>query len=147
MPALSCSMKDLVPWTGIALGPPALEGQSFDHWTTKKVPFFLSPKIAILPIVLLTVPHRLEPQAGRSASSLLLAVYLLTLSLPSGDLTCSGEACTIISALWLRICSHFLRLWADASPSPSALSLALIFSDFKSELTLQIPWPHAYCLC
>ena len=100
VPALSCSMKDLVPWTGIALGPPALEGQSFDHWTTRKLPFFLSPKIAILPIVLLIVPHRLESQAGWSASSLPLAVYLLTLSLPSGNLTCSGEACTI-SALWL----------------------------------------------
>ena len=32
---LSCSMGDLVPWSGIDLKLPALGAQSLSHWTTK----------------------------------------------------------------------------------------------------------------
>ena len=31
---LSCGVWDLVPWSGIELGPPALGIQSVSHWTT-----------------------------------------------------------------------------------------------------------------
>ena len=34
---LSCSMWDLVPRPGVEPGPPALETQSLDHWTSKEV--------------------------------------------------------------------------------------------------------------
>ena len=34
----SCGMWDLVPWPGIEPGPPALGGQSLNHWTTREVP-------------------------------------------------------------------------------------------------------------
>ena len=33
----SCSMWDLVPWPGMESGPPALEAQSFSHWTAREV--------------------------------------------------------------------------------------------------------------
>ena len=39
MPALSCSMWDLVPWLGIEPRPPALGVHSLSHWTTRDVPF------------------------------------------------------------------------------------------------------------
>ena len=35
---LSYSIWDLVPWLGVKPGPPALEVQSFSHWTTREVP-------------------------------------------------------------------------------------------------------------
>ena len=35
---LSCSMRDLVPWSGIELRPPALRAWSLSHWTTREVP-------------------------------------------------------------------------------------------------------------
>ena len=38
--ALSCSMCDLVPWSGIEPGPPVLGAQSLSHWTTREVPRF-----------------------------------------------------------------------------------------------------------
>ena len=34
----SCGMWDLVPWSGIKAGPPALGAQSLSHWTTREVP-------------------------------------------------------------------------------------------------------------
>ena len=34
----SCSMWDLVPWTEIKPGPPALGTWSLSHWTTREVP-------------------------------------------------------------------------------------------------------------
>ena len=34
---LSCGMWDLVPWPGIEPGPPALGGQSPNHWTKRDV--------------------------------------------------------------------------------------------------------------
>ena len=36
---LSCSMWDLVPWSGIKPRPPALGVQSLSPWTTREVPF------------------------------------------------------------------------------------------------------------
>ena len=38
MRTLSCGMRDLVPWPGIKPGPPALEAQDRNHWTTREVP-------------------------------------------------------------------------------------------------------------
>ena len=38
VPGLSCSMCDLVPWSGVEPRPPALGVQSLSHWTTRKVP-------------------------------------------------------------------------------------------------------------
>ena len=37
-PDLSCSMQDLIPWTGIKPGPPALGAQGFSHWIIRDVP-------------------------------------------------------------------------------------------------------------
>ena len=37
-PGLCCGMWDLVPWPQIELVPPAVEGWSLNHWTTRKVP-------------------------------------------------------------------------------------------------------------
>ena len=36
--ALSCGIRDLVPWPGIEPGPPALGAWSLNHWTTREVP-------------------------------------------------------------------------------------------------------------
>ena len=36
---LSCSMCDLVPWSGIKSGSPGLGTQSLNHWTTRKALF------------------------------------------------------------------------------------------------------------
>ena len=45
LPGLGCGilafgygMWDLVPWSGIEPGPPALRAQSLDHWTTRLSP-------------------------------------------------------------------------------------------------------------
>ena len=38
--ALSCGMRDLVPWPGIKPTPPALVAQRLIHWTTREVPVF-----------------------------------------------------------------------------------------------------------
>ena len=35
----SCGMWDLVPWPGIEHRPPVLGMCSFNHWTTREVPF------------------------------------------------------------------------------------------------------------
>ena len=35
---LLCGMWDLVPWTRIEPGPPALEAQGVSHWATREVP-------------------------------------------------------------------------------------------------------------
>ena len=40
-PDLSCSMRDLVPWPGTELRPPALGAWSLSHWTTRQVPLCL----------------------------------------------------------------------------------------------------------
>ena len=37
---LSCSMQDLIPWSGIKPRPPALGTQSLSPWTTREVPIF-----------------------------------------------------------------------------------------------------------
>ena len=37
VPGLSCGLWDLVPWSGIKPGPPALGVQNLSHWTTGKV--------------------------------------------------------------------------------------------------------------
>ena len=39
---LSCSMWDLVLQPGIEPGPPALEAQSVNHWTTRETPKLFS---------------------------------------------------------------------------------------------------------
>ena len=36
---LSCGMQDLVPWPGIELRPPAMEGCNLNHLTTREVLF------------------------------------------------------------------------------------------------------------
>ena len=38
MQTLNCGMWDLVPWSGIELGPPTLGARSLSHWTTREVP-------------------------------------------------------------------------------------------------------------
>ena len=38
---LSCSMWDLVPWSGVTPGPPALEAWSLSLWTTREIPLCL----------------------------------------------------------------------------------------------------------
>ena len=40
MRTLSCSMWDLVPWTGIDPGPPVLQPWTLSHWTIKEVSVF-----------------------------------------------------------------------------------------------------------
>ena len=37
---LSCSMWDLVPWSGIKSMPPALGAWSLSHWITREIPLF-----------------------------------------------------------------------------------------------------------
>ena len=40
MQGLRCGVQDLVPWSGIESGPPALEVRSLNHWTTEGSPRF-----------------------------------------------------------------------------------------------------------
>ena len=35
----SCGIWDLVPWSGVELGPPTLGAWNLSHWTTREVPF------------------------------------------------------------------------------------------------------------
>ena len=37
-------MWDLVPWSGVELGPPALGAWSLSHWITREVPVFVFEK-------------------------------------------------------------------------------------------------------
>jgi len=39
--SLSCSVWDLVPWSGIKPSRPTLEVWSLNHWTTREVPYFI----------------------------------------------------------------------------------------------------------
>ena len=41
----NCHMWDLVPWSGIEPGPPALVAQNLSYWTTRKVPWPLFQNI------------------------------------------------------------------------------------------------------
>ena len=122
---------------------PCTGGQSFDHWTTRKVPFFLpkivfsansSPHCASPPWVRGRMEHQLFALGGVPAHTLptLTEAHLFRWSLHH------------LSTATHRICPHFLRLFElTAVPPPLPCPFALIFSDFKSELTLHIPWPHA----
>ena len=48
-PRLSCGMWDLVPWSGIKPGRPALEVQSLSHWTPREVPrLIINPRHQII---------------------------------------------------------------------------------------------------
>ena len=46
--ALSCGIRDLVPWLEIRSGPPASVVWSLNHWTTREVPYqFLNEEIRL----------------------------------------------------------------------------------------------------